>query len=184
MACRQGALGSPVQLRRSADGDRGLPGSRRRGPPPPYDGSGDRRLPPGRVDEPRGTRAAVPTPGRSESRVARRLSKGLKSGDFLPRAAGLADDRDHGLQKVEMRVGMIVDVQDFPEARNPSYKLRVDFGPFGIKRSSAAVQQWYSKPELLGRRVIALTNFPLRQIGPLLSEVLCLGAVSTDGPVV
>src|SRR5205809_260576 len=88
MARRQGALGSPVQLRRSADGDRGLPGGRRRGPPPRDDGSGDCRLPPGRGDEPRGTRAVVPTPGRPESRVAHGLSKGLKSGDFLPRPAG------------------------------------------------------------------------------------------------
>src|SRR5437870_7462426 len=99
MARRQGALGSPVQLRRSADGDRGLSGGRRRGPPPQDDGSGDRRLPPGRVDEPRGTRAVVPTPERSESGVARGLSKGLKSADFLPRAAGPADDRDHGLSE-------------------------------------------------------------------------------------
>src|SRR5207253_2123740 len=99
MARRQGALGSPVQLRRSADGDRGLPGGRRRGPPPRDDGSGDCRLPPGRVDEPRGTRAVVQTPGRPESRVARGLSKGLKSGDFLPRAAGSADDRDRGFSE-------------------------------------------------------------------------------------
>ncbi|TLZ56188.1 MAG: tRNA-binding protein [Methanobacteriota archaeon] len=87
-------------------------------------------------------------------------------------------------QKVEMRVGMIVDVQDFPQARNPSYKLRVDFGPFGIKASSAAVQPWYGKAELLGRRVVAVTNFPPRQIGPFMSEVLCLGAVKSDGRVV
>jgi len=87
-------------------------------------------------------------------------------------------------QKVEMRVGMIIDVQDFPEARNPSYKLRVDFGPVGIRTSSAAVQRWYGKEELLGRRVIAVTNFPPRQIGPFMSEVLCLGAVQSDGRVV
>jgi len=87
-------------------------------------------------------------------------------------------------QKVEMRVGMIVDVQDFPEARNPSYQLRVNFGPFGIKRASAADQARYSKAELLGRRVIAVTNFPPRQIGPFMSEVLCLGAVQSDGRVV
>jgi tRNA-binding protein len=86
--------------------------------------------------------------------------------------------------KVEMRVGAIIDVQDFPEARNPSYKLRVDFGPIGIKTSSAAVQRWYNKAELLGRRVIAVTNFPPRQIGPFMSEVLCLGAVQADGRVV
>ena len=87
-------------------------------------------------------------------------------------------------QKIEMRVGMIVDVQDFPQARNPSYKLRVDFGAFGIKASSAAVQPWYGQAELLGRRVIAVTNFPPRQIGPFMSEVLCLGAVQSDGRVV
>src|SRR2546430_5763620 len=84
-------------------------------------------------------------------------------------------------QKIEMRVGMIVDVQDFPQARNPSYKLRVDFGPFGTKASSAAVQPWYGKAELLGRRVIAVTNFPPRQIVPFMSQVLCLGAGQSDG---
>lgn len=86
--------------------------------------------------------------------------------------------------KVEMRVGKVVDVQDFPQARNPSYKLSVDFGPFGIKRSSAAISLWYQKEDLLGRHVIAVTNFPPRQIGPFASEVLCLGAVQSDGRVI
>ena len=87
-------------------------------------------------------------------------------------------------QKVEMRVGKIVDVQDFPEARNPSYKPEIDFGLFGVRKSSAAVQRWYRKEDLLGRQVVAVTNFPSRQIGPFLSEVLCLGAVRSDGRVV
>ena len=87
-------------------------------------------------------------------------------------------------QKVEMSVGRIVDVEDFPEARNPSYKLRIDFGPRGIKRSSAAVSRWYRKEELLGRPVVSVTNFPPRQIGPFMSEVLCLGAAQPDGRVV
>lgn len=87
-------------------------------------------------------------------------------------------------QKVEMCVGRIVDVQDFLEARNPSYKLRIDFGLRGIKRSSAAVSHWYQKEELLGRPVVAVMNFPPRQIGPFMSEVLCLGAVQSDGRVV
>jgi tRNA-binding protein len=87
-------------------------------------------------------------------------------------------------QKVEMRVGRIVEVQDFPEARNPSYKLRIDFGPIGTRTSSAAVRPWYRKEDLLGRLVIAVTNFPPRQIGPFMSEVLCLGAVQADGRVV
>lgn len=87
-------------------------------------------------------------------------------------------------QKVEIRVGKIVDVQDFPEARKPSYRLRIDFGPFGVKRSSAAIRPWYTKEGLLGRHVIAVTNFPPRQIGPFLSEVLCLGSVQSDGRVI
>ncbi|HEX9341113.1 MAG TPA: tRNA-binding protein [Thermoplasmata archaeon] len=86
--------------------------------------------------------------------------------------------------KVEMRVGKVVDVQDFPEARNPSYKLWIDFGPFGVKKSSAAIRRWYAKEDLAGRQVVAVTNFPPRQVGPFLSEVLCLGAVQPDGRVV
>ncbi len=87
-------------------------------------------------------------------------------------------------QQVEMRVGKIVDVKDFPEARKPSYRLTVDFGPLGTRRSSAAVRPWYTKEELLGREVIAVTNFPPRQVGPFLSEVLCLGSVQADGRVI
>ena len=87
-------------------------------------------------------------------------------------------------QKIEMRVGRIVDVSDFPEARRPSYRLMIDFGPFGVRKSSAAVRPWYAKEELRGRAVVAVTNFPPRQIGPFLSEVLCLGAVQEDGRVV
>ncbi len=83
-----------------------------------------------------------------------------------------------------MRVGKVVDVQDFPEARNPSYKLWIDFGGLGIERSSAAIRPWYTQEELRGRDVVAVTNFPPRQIGPFLSEVLCLGAVQSDGRVV
>lgn len=87
-------------------------------------------------------------------------------------------------QKVEIRVGKIVSVDDFPEARKPSYRLTIDFGPLGVKRSSAAIQPWYRKEELLGRGIVAVTNFPLRQVGPFSSEVLCLGAVQSDGRVV
>lgn len=86
--------------------------------------------------------------------------------------------------KVEMRVGRVVDVEDFPEARNPSYKLTIDFGPHGLKRSSAAIQPWYRKEDLLGRAIVAVTNFPPKRIGPFESEVLCLGAVQADGRVV
>lgn len=85
---------------------------------------------------------------------------------------------------VEMRVGRIIDVRDFPEARRPSYRLTIDFGPLGTKRSSAAIQPWYTKEELLGREVVAVTNFPPRQVGPFMSEVLCLGSVQADGRVI
>jgi tRNA-binding protein len=87
-------------------------------------------------------------------------------------------------QRIEMRVGRIIDVQDFPEARKPSYRLRIDFGSIGTKTSSAAVRPWYRKEDLLGRLVVAVTNFAPRQIGPFLSEVLCLGAVQPDGQVI
>lgn len=86
--------------------------------------------------------------------------------------------------KVEMRIGKVVDVQDFPEARNPSYKLTIDFGPLGVRRSSAAIRPWYRKEDLLGRAIVAVTNFPPKRIGPFESEVLCLGAVQADGRVV
>ncbi len=86
--------------------------------------------------------------------------------------------------KVEMRVGRIVDVKDFPEARKPSYRLTIDFGAFGVKKSSAAIQPWYRKEELIGRSIVAVTNFPPRQVGPFVSEVLCLGAVQADGRVI
>ncbi len=87
-------------------------------------------------------------------------------------------------QKVEMRVGRIVGVQDFPEAKKPSYRLMIDFGPFGVKKSSAAIRPWYTKDQLLGRAVIAVTNFPSRQVGPFMSEVLCLGSVQSDSRVI
>lgn len=86
--------------------------------------------------------------------------------------------------KVDMRVGKVVDVQDFPEARNPSYKLRLDFGPLGVKTSSAAILPWYRKEDLLGRHLVAVVNFPPKQIGSYRSEVLCLGAVQADGRVI
>ena len=83
-----------------------------------------------------------------------------------------------------MRVGRIVAVDDFPEARNPSYKLTVDFGPLGTRRSSAAVRPWYTKDDLLGRLVVCVVNFPPRRIATFESEVLTLGAVKRDGRVV
>lgn len=87
-------------------------------------------------------------------------------------------------RRIEMRVGRIVRVDDFPEARNPSYKLTIDFGPYGVRRSSAAVLRWYEKDRLVGRLVVCVTNFPPRRIATFDSEVLTLGAIGGDGRVV
>jgi tRNA-binding protein len=87
--------------------------------------------------------------------------------------------------KVDIRVGRIVDVQDFPEARKPAYKLWVDFGgDLGIKKSSAQVTKHYTPETLMGRQVVAVVNFPPRQIGKFMSEVLVLGLPDGDDEVV
>ena len=83
-------------------------------------------------------------------------------------------------ERIEMRVGRIVAVEDFPAARNPSYKLTIDFGPLGTRRSSAAVKRWYSKEQLQGRLVVCVTNLPPRRIATFDSEVLTLGAIDAD----
>ena len=85
--------------------------------------------------------------------------------------------------KIEMRVGRVVAVDDFPEARNPSYKLTIDLGPFGTRRSSAAIRPWYEKAALVGRLVVCVTNFPPRRIATFDSEVLTLGAVDANKKV-
>jgi tRNA-binding protein len=88
-------------------------------------------------------------------------------------------------EKVDVRVGRVVGVEPFPEARKPAYKLRIDFGPdVGIKRSSAQLTRRYKAEELMDRLVVAVVNFPPRQIGPFLSEVLTLGVPDADGAVV
>jgi tRNA-binding protein len=88
-------------------------------------------------------------------------------------------------QKVDIRVGRIVEVLDFPEARKPAYKLRVDFGPeLGIRKSSAQATKYYSKSDLINRLVVAVVNFPPKQIGPFMSEVLTLGLPDEDGNVI
>ena len=88
-------------------------------------------------------------------------------------------------QRVDIRVGRVVAVDDFPEARKPAYKLRIDFGPeIGVKKSSAQVTRHYSKEELLNRLVVAVVNFPSKQIGPYMSEVLTLGVPDAEGEVV
>jgi tRNA-binding protein len=85
---------------------------------------------------------------------------------------------------VDMRVGRVATVDGFPEARKPAWKLTIDFGPeIGVKRSSAQVTN-YAREELEGRLVVAVVNFPPRQIGPFMSEVLCLGASDEEGRII
>lgn len=79
--------------------------------------------------------------------------------------------------KVDLRVGTIIDVNDFPEARNPAYQLTIDFGDLGIKKSSAQITTLYNKDDLLNRQIVAVVNFPKKQIAKFMSECLVLGAV-------
>jgi len=95
---------------------------------------------------------------------------GIDFGDFL---------------KVDIRVGTVVKCEDFPQARKPAYKLWVDFGgAIGVKKSSAQITDHYSLDELQGRKVAAVVNFPPRQIGPFMSEILVLGFPDSEGKIV
>jgi tRNA-binding protein len=87
-------------------------------------------------------------------------------------------------ENVEMRAGTILEAEDFPEAKNPSYKLKIDFGKLGVKKSSAQITRLYSKKELIGRQVIAVVNFPPKQIANFNSECLVLGVVLDNKEIV
>ena len=87
-------------------------------------------------------------------------------------------------EKVELRAGTILEVADFPEARKPAYKLKVDFGEFGIKWSSAQITKHYSKEELPGRQIVGIINFPKKQIANFMSEFLVTGFADENGDIV
>lgn len=88
-------------------------------------------------------------------------------------------------ESVELRVGTIIRVEDFPEARKPAYKLWVDFGgDIGVKKSSAQITVHYKKDELIGKQIVWVVNFPPKQVGPFVSEFLCTGFYREDGSVI
>ena len=87
-------------------------------------------------------------------------------------------------ERVDMRVGVVVDAQDFPEAKKPTYRLWVDLGPLGVKRSSAQITGRYRLGDLVGRQVVCVVNFPPKQVGPFVSEILVMGAYTESREVV
>jgi len=88
-------------------------------------------------------------------------------------------------EKVEMRIGTILEVNDFPEARKPAFQITIDFGnEIGIKKSSAQITKRYTKEDLLGKQIVAVINFPKKQIGNFMSECLVLGSIGNDNDIV
>jgi tRNA-binding protein len=105
--------------------------------------------------------------------------------EFDPHSPPAATISFDDFLKVDIRIGTVVEVQDFPEARKPAYKLKIDFGAgVGLKHSSAQITNHYSKEVLRGKKVLAVVNFPPRQIGKFISEVLVLGLSDEDHQVV
>ncbi|MBN8663753.1 MAG: tRNA-binding protein [Chitinophagales bacterium] len=87
-------------------------------------------------------------------------------------------------EKIDVRSGTIIAVEDFPAAKKPAYQLTIDFGPLGIKRSSAQITHHYEKENLIGKTIVAVVNFPVKQIANFFSECLVLGVYDTEGQVV
>ncbi len=90
----------------------------------------------------------------------------------------------HDFEKVELRAGTILEVLDFPGARKPAYKIKVDFGPFGVKWSSAQITKHYTKEELIGRQVLGVINFPEKQIANFMSQFLVTGLADDNGDII
>jgi tRNA-binding protein len=90
----------------------------------------------------------------------------------------------HDFEKVELRAGTILEVTDFPQARKPAYKVKVDFGPFGIKWTSAQITKHYTKEELPGRQIMGVINFPEKQIANFMSQFLLTGFADENGDII
>jgi tRNA-binding protein len=90
----------------------------------------------------------------------------------------------HDFEKVELRAGTIIEVADFPQARKPAYKVKVDFGEFGVKWSSAQITRHYTKEQLVGKQIMGVINFPVKQIGNFMSEFLVTGLADENGDIV
>ena len=90
----------------------------------------------------------------------------------------------HDFEKVELHAGTILEVADFPQARKPAYKVKVDFGPFGIKWTSAQITKHYKKEELPGRQILGVINFPVKQIANFMSEFLLTGFADENGDII
>ncbi len=87
-------------------------------------------------------------------------------------------------EKIDIRTGTIIKVDDFPKARKPAYRLTIDFGPLGVRKSSAQIKDLYQKEDLLGKQIVAVLNFPSKQIANFMSECLVLGAVNNKNEVI
>jgi tRNA-binding protein len=98
--------------------------------------------------------------------------------------AGMETITWNDFEKVELRAGTIIEVLDFPQARKPAYKLKVDFGPLGVKWSSAQITKHYSKEELVSRQILGVVNFPEKQIANFLSQFLVTGLADENGDIV
>jgi tRNA-binding protein len=90
----------------------------------------------------------------------------------------------HDFETVELRAGTILEVEDFPKVRKPAYKVKVDFGPFGLKWSSAQITKHYTKDELVGKQIMGVINFPVKQIANFMSEFLVTGMADENGDIV
>ena len=112
------------------------------------------------------------------------MNLSLKNLDKVYNFAGMETISWHDFEKIELRAGTILEAEDFPGARKPAYKVKVDFGPFGIKWTSAQITKHYTKEQLIGRQIAGVVNFPKKQIANFFSEFLLTGFADENGDIV